>query len=797
MSGLDVGKFKVLLALCGIKAGGGGSGGGITDAPSDGNVYGRKNAAWALLSSLFVSSTSAGVANGVATLDGTGKIPTSQLPASVIGGLNYQGIWNASTNTPTLLAGTGTKGFYFKTSVAGTTNIDGNSSWNVGDVIAFNGSTWDKFDGTSTEVVSVNGQTGIVSITLANIGAATVASTGAYGDLSGKPTLATVAGTGAYSDLSGKPTLATVATSGNYVDLNGKPSIPAAPSVMGASGPGHVAGYAPDPGSVAGALKYLREDATWQVPPAASAPVVMGPSGSGHGAGYAPDPGAVQAAIRFLREDATWVAAQRQGMLDLRDFLTVNGVAVADDLALTNAFAAMTTQSKGLYIPGNTGTSTVDGLKAYKITTANHIWNCDAGDVYCEPTVIFDCSSFTTPSGWSTTVGPVLPVEPKFFVKAQGSAANASNYSLASKMKIWRGGQIKGPGVGGVASFCLGANMADAVAFGTRIIIRDTYSSAMDYGIIGSSNCYICNFYDNSFGACITAAYALCCTLGSFQATNQGENFQIIGGSVYNGSAIALQVSAADVWSKGLSHDYNSSPMVQIWYGAMVVVESAHIEWDGMTQPFFTTVADGTTGKSIVVRDTWFINTGGAQATYLANCTDPGIYVCFERCTFHGLAYGSDYTAGDSWAQGPYFGTDSTPTQTVYNVGGARVITTATLAGTTTAGATTASANNAYWLIKDSMCFFTMLITWTAATGTGNMSFTLNGGPPINKSGGDVSLNVRATGLTIATAGNLLQARILSNTAKIALAQVTIAGVSTDLAMKTSGTVEISGFYPC
>ena len=41
-----------------------------------------------------------------------------------------------------------------------------------------------------------------------------------------KPTLATVATSGAYSDLSGAPTLATVATSGDYDDLTDKPTIP-------------------------------------------------------------------------------------------------------------------------------------------------------------------------------------------------------------------------------------------------------------------------------------------------------------------------------------------------------------------------------------------------------------------------------------------------------------------------------------------------------------------------------------------------------------------------------------------
>ena len=43
-----------------------------------------------------------------------------------------------------------------------------------------------------------------------------------------KPQLATVATSGAYSDLSGTPSLATVATSGSYNDLSNKPTIPAA-----------------------------------------------------------------------------------------------------------------------------------------------------------------------------------------------------------------------------------------------------------------------------------------------------------------------------------------------------------------------------------------------------------------------------------------------------------------------------------------------------------------------------------------------------------------------------------------
>lgn len=40
--------------------------------------------------------------------------------------------------------------------------------------------------------------------------------------------------------------------------------------VMGASGSSHAAGIVPDPGSIAGTTKYLREDGSWSVPPGAS-----------------------------------------------------------------------------------------------------------------------------------------------------------------------------------------------------------------------------------------------------------------------------------------------------------------------------------------------------------------------------------------------------------------------------------------------------------------------------------------------------------------------------------------------
>ena len=67
-----------------------------------------------------------------------------------------------------------------------------------------------------------------------HLGLAAVATSGAYGDLSGRPSLATVATSGAYGDLSGRPTLGSAASrdagtaSGNVPILDGSGLIPSA-----------------------------------------------------------------------------------------------------------------------------------------------------------------------------------------------------------------------------------------------------------------------------------------------------------------------------------------------------------------------------------------------------------------------------------------------------------------------------------------------------------------------------------------------------------------------------------------
>lgn len=116
-----------------------------------------------------------GNANGYASLDSGGKVPIGQLPSSI---MEYQGVWNASTNTPTLADGTGSPGDVYRVSVAGSRNLgSGSISFAVGDYCVMNSSNvWEKSD-TTDAVSTVAGRTGDVTLTSSDVGLGNVDNT--------------------------------------------------------------------------------------------------------------------------------------------------------------------------------------------------------------------------------------------------------------------------------------------------------------------------------------------------------------------------------------------------------------------------------------------------------------------------------------------------------------------------------------------------------------------------------------------------------------------------------------------
>jgi len=74
------------------------------------------------------------------------------------GQVSYQGTWDASANSPALTSSVGTKGYYYVVSTSGSTNLNGVTTWTVGDWAIFNGAVWQKVDNTDA-ITSINGTT--------------------------------------------------------------------------------------------------------------------------------------------------------------------------------------------------------------------------------------------------------------------------------------------------------------------------------------------------------------------------------------------------------------------------------------------------------------------------------------------------------------------------------------------------------------------------------------------------------------------------------------------------------------
>jgi hypothetical protein len=160
-------------------------------------------------SNTYQVTSEKGEPNGYASLDSNGKVPLVQINDALIGNVNFQGLWNASTNTPTLAnpPASGTKGYYYIVSTAGTF---AGISFEVGDWIISDGTAWGKVDNTDA-VSSVFGRTGNVTAANGDYTTAQVTESGNlyYTDGRARGALSFVAGSGAYNSTTGVITIPT------------------------------------------------------------------------------------------------------------------------------------------------------------------------------------------------------------------------------------------------------------------------------------------------------------------------------------------------------------------------------------------------------------------------------------------------------------------------------------------------------------------------------------------------------------------------------------------------------------
>lgn len=118
-----------------------------------------------------------GAANGVAPLGADAKVPHDFLPQSILGATKFQGVWNAATDQPAIPAASQDNlGWYFIVTTEGATSVNGIGDWKLGDWILSIGTSWVKVDNTDA-VITVNGKTGIVTLTKADVGLGNVDNT--------------------------------------------------------------------------------------------------------------------------------------------------------------------------------------------------------------------------------------------------------------------------------------------------------------------------------------------------------------------------------------------------------------------------------------------------------------------------------------------------------------------------------------------------------------------------------------------------------------------------------------------
>jgi len=266
--------------------------------------------------------------------------------AEIVGGLDYQGTWNATTNTPTLASGVGVNGYYYVVATAGSTNLDGVTDWQIGDWAIYNGTAWQKIDQTNL-VTSVAGRTG--AITLAN------------------------------TDISGLGTMSTQAASSVSItggSITGITDLAIADGGTGQS-TANAAFNALAPSQASNANKYLKTDGTntsWQVvpEPAAATPtddgLVFGQTDITYG-------GAVSKSSYFSIESTSTNVIRAYNSANYADFANPPANTFGSGYVISLPIYVQITTGNGYIAVGTyyLGTVTNSALNGIFITNPNNV----------------------------------------------------------------------------------------------------------------------------------------------------------------------------------------------------------------------------------------------------------------------------------------------------------------------------------------------------------------------------------------------------------------------------------------
>lgn len=223
----------------------------------------------------YLPTSQKGAASGLCPLNSSSKIDSTYLSDSILGQLEYKGVFDCSGGTYPSSPSTG---WYYIASVGGT--ISG-TVYTVGDWLVYNGASWDKVDNTDA-VASVNTKTGAVVLNTDDISESGTPTNKWFTDTRAKT--AVVLNTLAGSETDQAPSVSSVNTA-----LSGKSSTSHNHTgVYSAVGHGHVAADISDFASVAKSSAIVNSTAGTETDQAASVSAMKSYVGSAVGAGMNP-----------------------------------------------------------------------------------------------------------------------------------------------------------------------------------------------------------------------------------------------------------------------------------------------------------------------------------------------------------------------------------------------------------------------------------------------------------------------------------------------------------------------------